>query len=400
MNLFLIAFHSLILLPTLINGECKEFYLRMTPEHTGCKHRNDNCLVIKEGLSLKDRKTILVEHNKYRNKIALAHDTYDLPPASNMMKLEWDKELAAIAQSHASQCVFEHDCNLCREVDNFMVGQNLFSKKSAELKVAPAWDEAIGIFYDEIKLITRNLIESYVPDDGVNLYGHFTQLAWAETWKIGCGYTAFRIDEPIYKTEELYTCNYGPAGNIIFGRVYKNGTAGSECPPNTVRSTLYPGLCNAKRNGPQLPVFSDVANVLFLCDFKAKCSLKFSSPDRAHIISLYSGNYLSVRLKKGQNFVITLTEVVSSEDGFCVEFRHRMPSPQSGIKFEVEFYVPEMGWKSDVLAYGINQWVVAKFDVQWNFHTEIRFILTVPKDSNLKYIDLNWIAIVNGHCQR
>ena len=29
----------------------------------------------------------------------------------------WDDELAAVAQAHADQCQFEHDCAACRRVD-------------------------------------------------------------------------------------------------------------------------------------------------------------------------------------------------------------------------------------------------------------------------------------------
>lgn len=36
--------------------------------------------------------------------------------ASNMMYMEWDDELAEVAQTHADLCVFEHDCRGCRQV--------------------------------------------------------------------------------------------------------------------------------------------------------------------------------------------------------------------------------------------------------------------------------------------
>ena len=33
-----------------------------------------------------------------------------------MMKLEWDPELAQVAQRLADQCIFNHDCADCRQV--------------------------------------------------------------------------------------------------------------------------------------------------------------------------------------------------------------------------------------------------------------------------------------------
>ena len=36
------------------------------------------------------------------------------PSASDMLELEWDEELAWLAQAHADTCSFGHDCNACR----------------------------------------------------------------------------------------------------------------------------------------------------------------------------------------------------------------------------------------------------------------------------------------------
>ena len=41
------------------------------------------------------------------------------PPASNMMELTWDPELARLAQTLADQCVFSHECADCRRVERF-----------------------------------------------------------------------------------------------------------------------------------------------------------------------------------------------------------------------------------------------------------------------------------------
>ncbi len=38
----------------------------------------------------------------------------------------------------------------------------------------------------------------------------------------------------------MYVCNYGPTGNWIGSAVYKQGTAGSACPADTMNSN---GLC-------------------------------------------------------------------------------------------------------------------------------------------------------------
>lgn len=54
-------------------------------------------------------------HNYYRNLIASGNEsTLGFPSAANMLTLEWDDELAYVAQKHANQCRFEHDCYDCR----------------------------------------------------------------------------------------------------------------------------------------------------------------------------------------------------------------------------------------------------------------------------------------------
>ena len=62
-----------------------------------------------------EQKQIVDVHNYYRNLIAGGNETQlGFPSASNMLKMEWDSELAYIAQMHANQCQFAHDCYDCR----------------------------------------------------------------------------------------------------------------------------------------------------------------------------------------------------------------------------------------------------------------------------------------------
>ncbi len=61
-----------------------------------------------------------------RNTIASGNETINgFPSSANMLMLEWDNELAAIAQSHASQCDFEHDCYQCRRTGTQFTCLNL-----------------------------------------------------------------------------------------------------------------------------------------------------------------------------------------------------------------------------------------------------------------------------------
>nr|CAH7735671.1 unnamed protein product [Callosobruchus chinensis]CAH7735684.1 unnamed protein product [Callosobruchus chinensis] len=40
--------------------------------------------------------------------------------------------------------------------------------------------------------------------------GHLTQMIWADTIFVGCGFTNFLSNDPKFKYKKLYVCNYGP----------------------------------------------------------------------------------------------------------------------------------------------------------------------------------------------
>ena len=69
--------------------------------------------------------------------------------------------------------------------------------------------------------------------------GHYTQMVWANTYKIGCGYTAYRKRNFVKK---FIVCNYGDAGNLLNARMYQTGRPCSKCPAN-ICSRKFPGLC-------------------------------------------------------------------------------------------------------------------------------------------------------------
>ena len=74
------------------------------------------------------------------------------------------------------------------------------------------------------------------------LVGHYTQLAWAQTWRIGCGKITYQPEGE--NGQQLYICNYGLAGNLIRSEMYKIGEPCAECPLGTECSEEYPGLCS------------------------------------------------------------------------------------------------------------------------------------------------------------
>jgi len=69
--------------------------------------------------------------------------------------------------------------------------------------------------------------------------GHYTQVVWADTYKVGCGFTAYTDSAGWYW--KFYVCNYGSCGNIISGSMYKTGATCTQCP--TAAPGCNNGLC-------------------------------------------------------------------------------------------------------------------------------------------------------------
>ena len=103
-----------------------------------------------------------MSHNTYRARIAQGHEKEGRPGpqpgAANMRELVWDPELAAIAQMHADQCEFEHDCSECRQVDRFRVGQNLYSYKQTTRKAPVNWVKAVTSWYEEVEMFSKRKV--------------------------------------------------------------------------------------------------------------------------------------------------------------------------------------------------------------------------------------------------
>ena len=88
------------------------------------------------------------------------------------------------------------------------------------------------------------------------VYGHYTQVVWAETEELGCGMVYYKEGS---QWETIVVCNYAVAGNLkgnswfmiyfildihlinLGGEMYATGTACSACPAGY---TCDDGLCS------------------------------------------------------------------------------------------------------------------------------------------------------------
>lgn len=144
----------------------------------------DNGQVRLDSESLK--REALESHNHYRRY----HGAKDLV---------WDDALAESAQQYADQCYFEHS--------NTPYGENLGLGQHNMTSL-------ISQFYDEYRLYDFNY-PVYSPETG-----HFTQVIWSGTDKIGCGVSLCAEgmkdrNGPIQnKLTKNWVCHYSPPGNF------------------------------------------------------------------------------------------------------------------------------------------------------------------------------------------
>jgi len=128
-------------------------------------------------------KQLLDRHNVLRAKHGVAH-------------LTWSKEIQRYAQEWAE--INARDDRMHHRPRN-KYGENIFWMSGGR----PTGDYVVDAWYSEIKYYNFN-------KPGFNYKtGHFTQVVWKDSTKLGCGKAKSRRGG-IY-----VVCNYSPAGNFM-----------------------------------------------------------------------------------------------------------------------------------------------------------------------------------------
>jgi uncharacterized protein YkwD len=121
--------------------------------------------------------------------------------------LEWSTDLEKIAQAWADRLA--RDCSFSHSGDR-RYGENL----AAGTEGAFSPEQVVNMWYREV--------EKYDFDDGGFSMetGHFTQLVWKSTRKVGCGSASC-------KSLRIWVCNYDPPGNVE--RRYQDNVFPASC---------------------------------------------------------------------------------------------------------------------------------------------------------------------------
>ncbi|XP_077534510.1 CRISP/Allergen/PR-1-like [Haemaphysalis longicornis] len=170
---------------------------RTNREHTLCKRPNPACIHKKRGLEPGAAAFVLKMHNDFRSKVALGQ-LRGFRPAADMQELVWDDELAEVAQAHAELCTdsqgvgdLQHDQIENRATAKFpQVGQNLADEYGYGRPFPANWTVAVEGWTNESVLYPAYRIAAFNPPPGS---GHFTQVIWAKTRYLGCGFLHYYV---------------------------------------------------------------------------------------------------------------------------------------------------------------------------------------------------------------
>ncbi|XP_070803434.1 glioma pathogenesis-related protein 1-like [Pituophis catenifer annectens] len=154
-------------------------------------------------------------HNRFRSSVD--------PPASNMKRMSWDHDLAKTAFGWANMCQFNHNPDLKspgKAHPNFtIVGENIWTGTIWVFNVT----SALTSWYNEVKDY------NYATRSCKHVCGHYTQMVWAETYKVGCAVHFCPIVQGFHGSNAAhFICDYGPGGNYPRWP-YKSGVTCSEC---------------------------------------------------------------------------------------------------------------------------------------------------------------------------
>jgi len=174
----------------------------------------DRPLMAKASKLTQSEKDAIVEwHNKERAKTG----------GNDMLAMTWDEDLARLAQGLSDTCKWEH-ANL-KLPGGERVGQNLAMNPRRNYAI----DGLVQLWIDEKEHYD---IRSGTCETG-KVCGHYTQVVWSKTDKVGCGKTSCSIGT-------ILVCDYSPAGNTLDDKPVNLG--GAPCS----RCNFKPGSrCNA-----------------------------------------------------------------------------------------------------------------------------------------------------------
>lgn len=118
--------------------------------------------------------------------------------------LQWDPELASIAREHASSCVYGHS----KKYGGGGYGQNIAAGYAAK-----DIQKLLTAFYNECSAYVGEYGKAN-PGGSFKSYGHFTQMVWKDTSRLGCATVTCPSLVNASGHKDFTVCNYKSPGNV------------------------------------------------------------------------------------------------------------------------------------------------------------------------------------------
>jgi len=126
--------------------------------------------------------------------------------------LDWDSSLARKAQSWAEYLACREGQCSKKSLTHNTSGENIACthiKGQIKPEIERDVIDAIEMWWAEATYVTGEDLRSYPGGDRGNKIGHFTQMAWAKTRKVGCGVQRNQRED----SKTIVVCNYYPPAN-------------------------------------------------------------------------------------------------------------------------------------------------------------------------------------------
>jgi len=166
------------------------------------------------------------------------------PCATNMVPLVWDDGLATIAQTYADKCIWGHNADRTAQNGGSYTGENIAVSTVGSFCTDTDCTSGNKMWWDESADYTYS---SNTCASG-KVCGHYTQLAWAATTKVGCGYkscstmTSGGDAGQWNKAGNFVVCDFNPGGNFNFNSgsaMYSTeGTCPETSPSKDIKGTF------------------------------------------------------------------------------------------------------------------------------------------------------------------
>ncbi len=150
--------------------------------------------------------------------ITNAHN--EVRTALNIPQLVWSDRLAVVAEDWATHLAENNGCNMQHRPrqgkESRPFGENIYW--ASPLKWSDGRREIQNISADRVVKSWADEVEEYDYNSNScqagKVCGHYTQLVWRESTRLGCG-RAVCSDK-----SQIWVCNYDPPGNYIGQRPY------------------------------------------------------------------------------------------------------------------------------------------------------------------------------------